>query len=252
MYELQVGEEEQSTIEETKENKMREYKCVFLVPPVAGGGGDMSGMLGSENKAENWVNSHPPFCLRFLKLEDLHSVSRGKRGRREGNRQTSVGQSKGTLPSSPWLPCGVTEAKEVSLASNWTGLWRSAKERTTVLKDCLSKWSDRGQKGQGGVRDQPMQEPGQGQSFATGHCWPLSQGTIGIIFACNNKKSAADLRKTNLNGESELSHSSPQPSSLELGTEMKLLKWRKLNFLHSQPYYSKFTLWASHEIGCSK
>lgn len=31
---------------------MREYKCVFLVPPVVGGGGDMSDMSGSEDKAE--------------------------------------------------------------------------------------------------------------------------------------------------------------------------------------------------------
>lgn len=84
-------------------------------------------LLLSRQKQARWGNVNvscwelsetgPPSCLRLSKVGDLHSASGGKRGRREGNRPTSVGQqSKGPLPSSPWLPCGVTEDKQVSLA----------------------------------------------------------------------------------------------------------------------------------------
>ena len=202
--------------------------------------------VGEWGQSWDWVNSYPPFCLRFLKLEDLHSASRGKRGRREGNRCTSVGQSEGTLSSSPRLPCGVTEGREVSFASTWKGLWRPAKERTIILKGCLSKWSDRDQKGQG--------EPEISLCKSQSGDRVLQKDTVD---ACQRELQASSMHATT----KSLLQTYVRPaslgkwafslltttSSLESGTEMKLLKWKKLNILHTQPQDCKvYTCWTNN------
>lgn len=227
MCELQVGEDEQSAVEEVKGNKMRECKrvlfCPLPTPAVPGAVTTWVTYLGSEDKAKNWTNICPPFYLRFLKVVDLHNVSRVKRGRREGNRKHFSRREQRHAPSSPRLRCGVTEHEEVSLGSNW-GTWRSAKEWPIVLIGCLLKWSNREQQG---LRETEISlcKSQVGTDCAK---WQREQQSSSIH---RTNRSAAYLHTTNPKGESGLSHSLPQSSteSSESGTETTSI-WNELHF----------------------
>lgn len=231
MYEFQVGEDEQSAVEEVKGNKMRECKCVWFcllpIPAVPGAVTTWVTYLGNEDKAKNWANICPPFYLRLLKVMDLHNVSGVKRGRREGNRKYFSRREQRHALSSPWLPCGVTEHEEVSLGSNW-GTWRSAKEWPIVLIGCLLKWSNREHQG---LRETEISlcKSQVGTDYAKRHCgtWQREQQSSSIH---KTNRSAAYLHTTNPKRESGLSYSLPQSSteSSESGTEMTSI-WNEEN-----------------------
>lgn len=164
--------------------------------------------------------TRPP-CLRFLKWLTyiMPYASRTKRGRREGSRTFFSRREHRHSPGSPRLPQSVTEDKEVSFPGFWLGTWKSAKERTTVLRGASQDEAAGTTRGSENCRSS-YAEARWGQ-FAKRHCWPLPEVTTGIIHAQNKTQSTADIHKTNPEGESRLStpyHNTAQSSGA--GTEM--------------------------------